>query len=84
MNRLSQSLHRQLVRDSKRQLADHLPGAKAGVHVTFGFGVPAYTDTRGRITAATILFTHIIIIRIGITGITTSIIVTGIVGSTVS
>ena len=58
--------------------------AKAGVHVTFGFGVPAYTDTRGRITAATILFTHIIIIRIGITGITTTIIVTGIVDSTLS
>jgi hypothetical protein len=28
VNRLSQSLHRQFVRDSQRQLADHLPGVR--------------------------------------------------------
>ena len=41
--------------------------------------------TTGRIMAATILVTHIIITRIGITGIITTItIVIGIVGSTVA
>ena len=45
--------------------------AKAGVHVTFGFGGPAY------------LATVIITTRIGITGIPTTTTVIGIVGSIV-
>jgi hypothetical protein len=34
VNRLSQSLHRQFVSDSQRQLADHLPGVRR--HLEFG------------------------------------------------